>query len=274
MTTIHFPDSLEIIGAAAFKGSSFNHKGYFMPEGPPLRSIEFGPNSRLQEFHGISGCHYLSKVHLPDSVTCLGSEAFMSCNEGFYGDNQEEFFVYLSQDSHLCDVDMPPNRDRALQLVVTGKIWDKNGDLWPSIESGMSTEVTWICLASILKIPDFVSQIPSNAFVRCSELETVIFGVESRIEVIHGFHDCPKLKEIVISGSIREITGFLDCPQIRVVKFLKGSHLLWISGFHRSSWGKKMNCQHIFFDYCDLVSKRKSLQIALYAAAHKSRCLK
>jgi hypothetical protein len=86
MTTFTFPDSLEVIGNEAFQGSSFNHKGYQIADGPPLETLVFGPDSHLRAINGISGCPSLSEVYLPDSVETIGANGFRDCNQGYDGD--------------------------------------------------------------------------------------------------------------------------------------------------------------------------------------------
>lgn len=272
MSTIRLPDSLEIIGKTAFQYSSDNHKCYFIPYGPPLQTIEFGPNSHLREIHGIRGCPYLSQIYLPDSVTQIGPQSFEWCNKPLLGGNQKKFFLYVSQDSQLHEI-VIRFHDREFKLVVMGESWNKGGNLWQYIESRMSDDVQCRCLASVLVVPDFVATIPERAFVECPELKTVIFQPGSRIAVIDGFRFCPKLQEIVCPGSIREIGGFLDCPKMKLVKFLGSAHIPKISGFHPSynSDKRKRNRRRILCDYDDIRLKRKSLQIALSATNSKPK---
>jgi hypothetical protein len=85
MMTLAFPDSLEVIGPDAFAGWSFDRKRYLIPEGPLLQELEFGSGSHLRVINGISGCPYLSEVHLPDSVETMGGNSFLYCNEGPHG---------------------------------------------------------------------------------------------------------------------------------------------------------------------------------------------
>jgi hypothetical protein len=118
------------------------------------------------------------------------------------------------------------------------------------------------CLASSVVIPDFVRKISANVFVDCSELTTVEFEPNNETKVIAGFHSCPKLRKVILPGSVEELSGFLDCPNLKGVLFLSESQIRIISGFH-SSYPRNSRPK-VFLGYCEIGSKRRLLQLSFW----------
>lgn len=76
-------------------------------------------------------------------------------------------------------------------------------------------------------IPHYVTEIKSNAFKRCEELEIVTFAEGSQCKAIgsDAFYECSKLKEITIPASVEKlgIMAFYHCRALEKVTFAENS---------------------------------------------------
>ena len=75
-----------------------------------------------------------------------------------------------------------------------------------------------------IKIPDSVKVIENSAFIACNKLETVTFGVNSKLDIIksNAFEACSLLKAIAIPKGVSKIAknAFNSCNSIESIEFL------------------------------------------------------
>lgn len=116
--------------------------------------------------------------------------------------------------------------------------------LLPTSLIEISEEAFEDCNIESIVIPASVKSIGNSAFCHCSNLETVSFESDSKIEIIEGgwygfsstptgvFAHCSKLKEINIPASVKIIRGgaFYGCESLAKVTFDKNSNLEELEG--------------------------------------------
>ena len=189
LNSIYIPENVSSIGYDVFSGLDFATAG---PHGGRY-DYEFGWKTSIPA-NAFNGCHHLSWINLPDSITSIGDQAFFNCEKL----DNIELPVRLNDIGVCCFAGC--SSLSSIQIPET-VIYIGNGAF-----SGCSAIET-------INIPKGVSSIGGVTFAGCSKLHTVNIsnGVTSIYEA--AFMGCTNLTSISIPASVTTITesAFDDC---------------------------------------------------------------
>ncbi len=192
LTSIKFPDSLEIIGEGAFEESALEFAEIDFPYG--LKVI--GDRA----FYNIS--EYSGRIYLPETLKEVGAESFKY-------EDWDEWSVDFSFDDNY-DEGILYNEDFSKILVVIDPYEVKISEGITSIGKYFQYCQT---LESINLEGTTIKRIEESCFINCWELNEVILN--EGLEVIESMilEGAWKVKEIIIPQSVKEIsyTAFADC---------------------------------------------------------------
>lgn len=150
-------------------------------------------------------------VHLPASLTSLGSESFMHCYRLESIEVDAGNPLYSSYEGALY------NKERSLLILVPeGK---KEYSIASSVRE-IGDNAFYLCKSlRNISIPNGVSRIGNNAFAGCDSLVTV--EIPNSIERIgeYSFSGCKSLTSLVIPNSVKEIgrSALSFCTSLKVV---------------------------------------------------------
>ena len=211
-TTVHLPESLEIIGAGAFMGSQITS----IPSLPSLRVIGVNafcgseltgipdlPSLKVIEGGAFSYCNNLARVTIPESVEFIGSNTFEGCNALWsvtYNAINAEVEGRLSS--------------RDLERIVIG---DKVRRLPAGLYTG-NTNVTEIIL------PKSVEILAPNVFEYCTNLEYIRLSDNITTISDHAFYGCSSLKDLHWPANLKTIgaSAFRDCNSLKTISLPEG----------------------------------------------------
>lgn len=197
---IIIPDSVEIIGAWAFKNCK-SITFINIPNG--LKRIEKGA------FHH---CDSLSKVYIPQTVSYIGYGAFSACssllsikvdqNNAFYDSRDDcNAIIHTASDKMiaLCKYTVFPNTVKDIDYSV-------------SMESTMQ-EMSNLKECVVLRGE---TSIGKKAFANCHNLEIIIIPDTIKEIGAYAFQNCTKLKKIVFPESLERIGegAFQGCAHL------------------------------------------------------------
>ena len=172
-----------------------------------LKTIHI-PNSVTQiGENAFSSCRSLQSIHIPNSVTNIGIKSFCDCPQ-----------LRLTSDSpHF--------------KMINGLLISSDGTL-----------ISCLSKDTHIHIPNFVTQIGDSAFSKCDALQSI--HISNSVTQIgeNAFSSCRSLQSIHIPNSVTNIgiNPFLNCPQLRLTS---GSpHFKVINGLLISSDGTLISC--------------------------------
>ena len=203
MKNLSLPNSLEVIGDAAFSGC--NQLGQItLPEG--LKRI--GPRA-------FEGCSCLKKVSIPGGVSSAGEAAFAYCTQmesAIIGEGVSKVGSEMFSGCELLN-------SVSLPSTLT------------EISSGMFSMCTG--LESIV-LPEKIAVIGSDAFHWCSNLKSINIPEGVTMFGINAFANCSRLEEITIPKSVSVIHSgaFQNCYELnKVISHLENPFRLDESAF-------------------------------------------
>ena len=210
LTTITIPRTVKAIGVSAFANCV------------SLKKIIFNEGLEEIEENAFTGCASLEEINFPSTLRSIGLEAFSHCK-------------------NLKSLILP---EGLLQMYSSYYNEDINNITIPG--SLMIVPPDFLYSASNLKeitVNEGIEKISSNAFSRCSSLETVhlpstlktiehaaFFGCTAlkSIELPEGlekigdlvFSDCKNLTEIKLPSTLKKLvdTQFLNCDSLKRIK--------------------------------------------------------
>ena len=211
-TTVHLPESLEIIGAGAFMGSKITS----IPSLPSLRVIGVNafcgseltgipdlPSLKVIEGGAFSYCNNLARVTIPESVEFIGSNTFEGCN------------ALWSVTYNAIDAEVEGRlSSRDLERIVIG---DKVRRLPAGLYTG-NTNVTDIIL------PKSVEILAPNVFEYCTNLEYIRLSDNITTISDHAFYGCSALKDLHWPANLKTIgvSAFRDCNSLKTISLPEG----------------------------------------------------
>ena len=218
LASVSLPESLETIGASAFRGAG------------------------------------LKEITIPANVRTIGTYAFAGTNRGYFYEyyssstsNSKDIWIHGSEQGYLRKVTIPANS--RLTTILEG-VFVNNSNLkevsilCDSITSigqgafagcGMDTVVLPPNLTALSRLafgycyrlkyiamPNSLTSIVDNAFVGCSLLDNVQFPTKLQSIGHHAFADCTSLRNVDIPGLVTEIGdyAFKDCNVQSVYSYL------------------------------------------------------
>ena len=171
MQSINIPSGVTSIGSSAFDGCT------------NLESVTFGENSVLESIGSSAfyGCSSLKSITIPSRVTSIGSFAFQSCT------NIEE--VHIDSVYHWLSLGLSDSRNHPLRESSSARLY---------VNGKLLTEVTALDFESG---DDRIIKIPSNAFYRQSQLVSVIIPDFVTNIGSDAFYGCTSIYRVVVESA-------------------------------------------------------------------------
>ena len=217
-----------------------------------LESVDFGDNSQLASiwsyaFYNCSSlksvnlpegitriydytfycCSSLTSITIPESVTRIGGYAFNGCSniQELHIDDVTNYLNISYSNSYSKplyetnqNVSLYVNGELATDIVILDSVTEI-----PSYAFNRVTNITSVT------IPSSVTSIEYYAFYNCSSLESVDFGENSQLASIGSpaFEGCSSLTSITIPDSVTSIgsSAFDGCSSLETVTFGENSQL-------------------------------------------------
>ncbi len=243
LANVIIPDSVSEIGIGAFVGCkglkepiyNANCFAYF----PCGYATEYTiPDGIKQIDDAFAGCFGLTSINIPNSVTKIGACAFVDCS-GLTSINIPDSVIEIggsafSGCSGLTSVTIPNSvteiggyafnnvRNIVYNGIAKGSPWNAlsvngfvDGHLIYSNRSktkliGCST------LATIVEIPESVTEISCSAFAKCCRLRSIVIPNSVKKIGESAFSECREIESIVIGNSVNEIGNyaFYHCTKL------------------------------------------------------------
>ncbi|KAK8838546.1 hypothetical protein M9Y10_033175 [Tritrichomonas musculus] len=184
-----------------------NISGWVFNDCPSLVEINLPPNLDKIEGGLFYNCKKLETVNIPPKIQSIGAKAFQNCSS-LKKVEIPSHLVSIEDDtfsgcSSLTEINLP----QKLQNIGCNAFWNcsklKNIEIPPDVKTmGVGAFQSCSSITSV-KIPVGVDWVRSFTFENCSELQHVEFQTNVRAQNIcpFVFHNCPKLKEVVIALS-------------------------------------------------------------------------
>ena len=188
LKSVYIPDSVKIIGYAAFLNCS------------KMKSIRIPDGVNIISSMTFQWCFSLNNVYIPDSVTIIGESAFAYCH-GLTSIEIPNKVKTIEKSAFLCC-------DNLISIHLSNNL----------TEIGESAFSSCSALTNI-DIPKSVIKIGCSAFSGCKELTSINIpgGVEEIEEWL--FANCGKLVSVNISQGVRKIkdNAFNNCEGLTSV---------------------------------------------------------
>ncbi len=216
LKTITIPDSVQAIGWSAFEDCS-NLTGVYIGDIAAWCAIDFGNSYANPLFYAhnlyLNGV-LVTELKIPDSVTSIGSNAFLECSS--------LTSITFGENSQLTSISWSAFEDCSNLTKVTLEEKSQLTTIGSSAFSRCSSLMS-------ITIPDSVTSIGSYVFEDCSSLTNVTYGENSRLISIgsFAFEDCSNLASITIPDSVTciEARAFAYCSNLMSVTFGKNCQL-------------------------------------------------
>lgn len=212
LTQVTLPKKLYSIGSNAF-GNCDKLSNIVLPDGLcKIGTYAFG------------GCYELEAITIPSSIEKIDGGAFAYTK---WLENQKEDFVMAG------DGIMIAYNGKSEEVVVPNTVKQVAGffDTTTVQKITLSEGVKTIsdaafnnCTASIIIIPNTVTEIGKNAFANCQGIKNISLP-SSLLEIGRtAFSGCANLEKIVIPASVKSIgdNAFLRCAKLEKVTFMGG----------------------------------------------------
>ncbi|MBQ9715201.1 MAG: leucine-rich repeat domain-containing protein [Clostridia bacterium] len=192
----------------------------------------------------LQGCGSLTSVVIPNSVTSIGSSAFLDCSSlesVTFGEKSRLTSIDDAAFGHcisLISIEIPSS------VKIIGEQAFYNCSSLKNVTFGDNSQLTSIdqdtfynCsnLISII-MPSSVTSIGWSAFGGCSSLESVTFGENSQLTTInnYAFRDCNNLTSIVMPSSVTSIGeyAFENCISLTIYCLETGEPSAWGSNWN------------------------------------------
>ena len=204
ITIITMSNSVTSIGYCAFSQCS------------NLATVTFDENSKLESIGSSAflGCRGLTNFTIPDSVTSIGNGAFRSCTRLTEIKYNAAEITDLTHDSHIfSDAGTSGNGI----TVIFGEAVKSIPAYLFYADSYYPNNVTSVTIGS------GVTSIGNYAFSGCSNLKTISFSENSKLESIGmlAFYGCGSLTSITIPSRVTSIgqRAFGDCTGLTEINY-------------------------------------------------------
>ena len=176
----------------------------------------------------FANCSSITSVSIPASATSIGSRSFSGCVSLTSITVANGNPVYHSEGNCLIET--------ASKTLIAGCIASEIPSDGSVTTLGEDAFGRLFGLTTIT-IPASVESIGMEAFWACKDLETVVFGEGSRLEVIDNsaFANCESLTEIVLPESVTNLLGhvFQNCPALTSITIPANVTRIFSSMFYR-----------------------------------------
>ncbi|MDO4487173.1 MAG: leucine-rich repeat domain-containing protein [Bacillota bacterium] len=180
-----------------------------------LESVTFEENPQLKSIgdYAFWSCSSLESITIPSSVTSIGIKAFHGCK--FTSINIPGSVKTIGSGAFRCgsltSITVDPNSSN--YSSADGVLFNKDKTELIHYPAG-NTRTSY-------SIPGSVTSIVDNAFRSCQNLESVTFGVNSKLESIgeDAFYSCTSLTSIIIPNNVTVINErtFSECNNLESI---------------------------------------------------------
>ncbi len=209
-------------------------------EGKPVTAIGKG---------AFSYSRYVTKITIPESITSIGENAFMYCN-----DLKE---VHINNIVAWCNIDFGNNTANPLNYAQHLYVNDELA-IQLNIPQGVDhiKDYAFYKCTSLtdITISDSVTSIGNGTFEDCENLKKVNFGTDSKLETIgDSAFNCTNLDRITIPDSVTSIGGyaFYNCRSLTSIGVLANVTSVGSAAF--------MDCRNLIGVNFDIDSKLKTI---------------
>lgn len=263
--SIEIPNSVQFVGYEAFRNNvnlTYNEKDglrylgnqtnkYFYLDRTldlAITSATIDENCKIIGSCAFFGCGELRNLEIPNSIICIGDDAFFAANDINY--NVKGGLLYLGNATnkylYLADT---------MSEDITSATIDSNCKFIGAAFYDCSN------LTSIV-IPEGVVSIRGLAFSGCSSLSSVKLPLTLKSIGSYAFIDCHSLREIEIPSGVINIgyDAFNGCTQLKIYCETEKENGGWGEQWHGNrpvEWGHEMErptCEHTYvnqFPCCD-----------------------
>lgn len=183
----------------------------------------------------FQGCHDITSVVLPDSVTNIGFDAFDECyqltnltlGKNFKGISPNKAFedcgnltnIYYSGDiAGWCDVyGLEELMKNNVTLYINGKILEGELVIPDGVKNIQSHAFAYCKNLTGVTLPDTVTSLSDNAFAYCSGLKNVTLSQKLTTVENSVFAGCGNLESIVLPDGVTDIEShaFYQCDNLK-----------------------------------------------------------
>lgn len=215
LASVTVPAGLENVGVSAFNSENLRSAG---PAGEDY-NIQLCAPEEIPAFM-LSGCEYLERVVLPESVVSVGKCAFQNSNLSY-------LYVPASVESMGRGVFEAPN------LTSAGPVGSEC-----SIEFGWTEAIPDNAFAGASNlesviIPKGISFIGDSAFLECGSLQAIVIPDSVRTIAEAAFSNCASLASAVLPKDLEIVDKYLfsDCTSLQKIVIPEGVQMIDILAF-------------------------------------------
>ena len=216
LTSVTFPNTLEVIGTGAFIGCS-SLTTLSLPESVKvigagafdscvkLTAIDLPKRMKTIGYGAFGGCSSLTDITIPDGVTKIEQACFYDC-------------------SRLKTVTLPNGLKTIEENAFDGCSSLTDIDLPDSVET-IEKEAFEDCTSLVsIVLPKSLKAIEREAFENCTSLTTVAFPECLKKIGAYAFDGCSSLKKIRLSNNVKTIgrKAFRGCTALRSANLGRG----------------------------------------------------
>lgn len=229
------PENLAVIKPGAFDGFS------------SLRTIDI-PGG-VTSVSGFGGCTSLSEIHLPESLTEIGDDAFRDCTRVTEIDIPKAVARIGNRAWMNCKTLAKLEVPDAVKKMSAG-VFDGSGLLGDGYYT-KNGKWLWGVPKNVRRfvMPDTVTNVAPDLFAYDKELREIVLSPKLKAIPEGMFQSCSKLKRVVIPGSVKRIDrlGFYACKGLETVEIPRSVkldqmafhgnerlHLIWMDGDTRT----------------------------------------
>ncbi len=211
--TYTVPDTVKCLWSVAFAFNT-NIKEVIIPEG--VEEISYD---------AFLDCSSLEKLEIPDSVTCIRSDALDGTAYYNNADNWENGILYCG--NHLIEAKITVSGNYSIRPGTKTVAWHAFEDCDNLTGIVIPDGVVYIGFHAFdgctslknVTVPGSVKIIDEYAFQQCTELEAVTVGSGVEFIEYHAFNKCESLKTVSLGKGLKEIgyESFYGCKNLESI---------------------------------------------------------
>ena len=220
-----------------------------------LRSVHFEIGLQSIGMEAFRGCEQLLQVTIPDTVTSIGVDPFVMCNEnltvsvmpgsyaeeyckrygigydyhyGFmtdtYSGESIEFYYGTGGDVFVPDKLAGVEIKKIGYTAFCGRTNVRSVVIPDSVEEIVREAFTECTALEYVKMSESLLEIGAGAFAMCSSLRMVVIP-EKVTTIVDAFDYCTSLETVAIPASVNEMYHpFDNCPALKTIYVKRGSY--------------------------------------------------